>query len=188
MKLVGYRTSESGMSAVRSREAGKLSTRTDWLHMHSSWLSIIGGRCQVTITHSNTRGQQKKAILTSKTDVKSGRRISTATMIAQLSRRSPLSPSANLKRSLISRLMTRRRVGEELHTCNTGSTGHVQGHGLRASQAASGPALGMNSGRELWTTRAQPWCRVCKWFWRVLEQSLGSLDAQKGLGGEAIFI
>ena len=36
MKLVGYRTSESGMSAIRSREAGKLSTRTVWLHMQSS--------------------------------------------------------------------------------------------------------------------------------------------------------
>jgi len=38
------------------------------------------------------------------------------------SRRS-LSPSANLNRSLISRLTARRRVGEELHTCNTGSLG-----------------------------------------------------------------
>ena len=38
-----------------------------------------------------------------------------------------------------------------------GLDGHVQGHGLRASQAASGRALGMNGGGELWTTGAQPW-------------------------------
>lgn len=35
--------------------------------------------------------------------------------------------------------------------------------------------------RELWTTRAQPWCPVCKWFWRVLEKSLG-MPCPHGLG------
>jgi hypothetical protein len=104
---------------------------------------ICNRRCQVTIAHSNTKEskERKKAILTSKTwyavkDVKvRPENLYNDDDDSFVSRRS-LSPSANLNRSLISRLMTRRRVGEKLHTCNTGSTGHVQGHGLRASLAA----------------------------------------------------
>ena len=129
---------------------------------------ICSRRCQVTITHSNTK--ESKRIKESDLDVKDmvcrqgcesppGESLNLYDDDDSFVSRRSLSPSADLKRSLISRLTARRRVGEELHTCNTGSLGHVQGHGLRASQAASGRALGMNGGGELWTTRAQPWCR-----------------------------
>lgn len=65
-----------------------------------------------------------------------------------------------------------------------GLFGHVQGHGLRASQAASGASTA--------STRDERWRRAlddtrsalvspCQWFWRVLEKALGF--ALKGLGG-----
>ena len=127
---------------------------------------ICSRRCQVTITHSNTKEskERKKTILTSKTwyavkDVK----VRTENLYNDdddsfTSRRS-LSPSANLNRSLISRLTARRRVGEELHTCNTGSLGTCKATACARAKQRPEPALGTNGGGELWTTRAQPWCR-----------------------------
>ena len=132
---------------------------------------ICSRRCQVTITHSNTK--ESKRIKESDLDVKDmvcrqgcesppGESLNLYDDDDSFVSRRSLSPSADLKRSLISRLTARRRVGEELHTCNTGSLGTCKATACARAKQRPGPArpaLGMNGGGELWTTRAQPWCR-----------------------------
>ena len=154
---------------------------------------ICNRRCQVTIAHSNTKEskERKKAILTSKTwyavkDVKvRPENLYNDDDDSFVSRRS-LSPSANLNRSLISRLTARRRVGEELHTCNTGSLGTCKATACVASQAASGASTRDERRRRALDDNRSALVPFCKWFWRVLEKALGF--AHKGLGGRHFFL
>jgi hypothetical protein len=68
MKFFGYRTSESGMSAIRTWQIVHADSLLYWLHMHSSLLSSLPGH---HYAQQHEGWKRKKAILTSKNmDVK----------------------------------------------------------------------------------------------------------------------